>query len=156
MLPQLLSHRPMKVIEIPETDELLSTEPVPDYPYNKTFQDAASNPSCVLHTSGSTGLPKPIVWENSFLSTLDASRFLPSSDGRPPWTVLFDEGDRFYSAFPLYHVSKLLCLNLSKRSQTNLSYYYAAGLIMNVLVRAFYGTSNMIGPVGVLSTYQPR
>lgn len=72
MLPQLLSHRPMKVIEIPETDELLSTEPVPDYPYNKTFQEAASDPSCVLHTSGSTGLPKPIVWEIPF-----SARWMP-------------------------------------------------------------------------------
>ncbi|KAJ5746276.1 Male sterility NAD-binding [Penicillium odoratum] len=131
MLPQLLSHRSMKVIEIPDTDELLSVEPVPDHPYNKTFQEAADDPFCVLHTSGSTGLPKPIVWKNSLLGTLDATRLLPKSDGRPPWTVIFDEGDRFYSAFPLYH---------------------AAGLIMNVLIRAFYRTSNVIGPVGVLST----
>ncbi|KAJ5430722.1 Male sterility NAD-binding [Penicillium cf. griseofulvum] len=131
MLPELLSHRSMKVIQIPETDELLNPEPVPDYPYNKTFQEAASDPFCVLHTSGSTGLPKPIVWKNSLLATLDATRLLPESDGRPPWTVIFEEGDRFYSAFPLYH---------------------AAGLIMNVLVRAFYRTSNVIGPVGVLST----
>lgn len=105
MLPQLLSQRPMKVIEIPETDELLSAEPVPVYPYNKTFQEAASDPFCVLHTSGSTGLPKPIVWKNSLLGTLDATRRLPESDGRPPWTTIFDDGDRFYSAFPLYHVS---------------------------------------------------
>ncbi|KAJ5654232.1 Male sterilityNAD-binding [Penicillium lividum] len=131
MLPRLLSHRSMKVIEIPETDELLSAEPVPSHPYNKTFQEAANDPFCVLHTSGSTGLPKPIVWKNSLLGTLDATRFLPKSNGRPPWTVIYDEGDRFYSAFPLYH---------------------AAGLIMNVLIRAFYRTSNVIGPVGVLST----
>ncbi|KXG50671.1 Male sterility, NAD-binding [Penicillium griseofulvum] len=131
MLPELLSHRSMKVIQIPETDELLNPEPVPDYPYNKTFQEAASDPFCVLHTSGSTGLPKPIVWKNSLLATLDATRLLPESDGRPPWTVIFEGGDRFYSAFPLYH---------------------AAGLIMNILVRAFYRTSNVIGPVGVLST----
>jgi long-subunit acyl-CoA synthetase (AMP-forming) len=123
MLPELLSRRSMKVIEIPETKELMSTEPVPDYPYNKTFQEAASDPFCVLHTSGSTGLPKPIVWKNSLLGTLDASRLLPSSEERPPWTVLFDEGDRFYSAFPLYHVSELLRLKLSKRVQTDVSYY---------------------------------
>jgi acyl-coenzyme A synthetase/AMP-(fatty) acid ligase len=108
MLPELLSHRSMKVIQIPETDELLNPEPVPDYPYNKTFQEAASDPFCVLHTSGSTGLPKPIVWKNSLLATLDATRLLPESDGRPPWTVIFEEGDRFYSAFPLYHVSVFL------------------------------------------------
>ncbi|EER29953.1 putative NRPS-like protein biosynthetic cluster [Coccidioides posadasii str. Silveira] len=131
MLPQLLSRRPMKVLEIPETDDLLCATPVPLYPYNKSFQEAARDPFCVLHTSGSTGLPKPIVWSNSLLGTLDATRLLPESEGRPPWTVIFDEGDRFYSAFPLYH---------------------GAGLIMNILITAFYGTSNVLGPVGVLST----
>ncbi|KAK2612056.1 hypothetical protein QQS21_001905 [Conoideocrella luteorostrata] len=133
VLPQLLSARSMKVIEIPETAELLSAEPVPAYLYTKTFEDAANDPFCVLHTSGSTGLPKPIFWKNSMLSTLDAYRLLPKSEsaGRPPWTVMFEEHDRFYSAFPLHH---------------------SAGLIMNILVRTYYGTSNVIGPVGVLPT----
>ena len=121
MLLQLLSHRSMKVIEIPKTEELLSTEAVPDYPYNKTFQEAANDPFCVLHTSGSTGLPKPIVWKNSLLGTLDATRLLPEINGRPPWTVIFKEGDRFYSAFPLYHVSIFDFLTVLGRSQTNLS-----------------------------------
>ncbi|KAK2873399.1 putative secondary metabolism biosynthetic enzyme [Arthroderma sp. PD_2] len=132
MLPQILSKRPMKVIEIPETDELLNSEPVKAYPYTKTFEEAASDPFCVLHTSGSTGLPKPIIWKNSLIGTLDATRLLPKTDeGLPPWTDVFDEGDRFYSAFPLYH---------------------GAGLIMNIFIVAFHRTSNVLGPVGVLST----
>ncbi|EFR04290.1 L-aminoadipate-semialdehyde dehydrogenase [Nannizzia gypsea CBS 118893] len=132
MLPQILDRRPMKVIEIPETDELLNPEPVKAYPYTKTFEEAASDPFCILHTSGSTGLPKPIIWKNSLIGTLDATRLLPKTDqGLPPWTDIFDEGDRFYSAFPLYH---------------------GAGLIMNIFIVSLYRTSNVLGPVGVLST----
>lgn len=97
----------MKVLEIPKTSELLDNEQVPIFPYNKTFQEAASEPFCVLHTSGSTGLPKPIIWKNSLVGTVDAYRLLPEAEsaGRRPWTSVFTERDRFYSAFPLYHVS---------------------------------------------------
>lgn len=105
-LPDFLAARPMQVLEIPEILELLNSKPVPNFPYDKTFQEAASDPFCVLHTSGSTGLPKPIIWKNSLVGTVDAYRLLPEAEsaGRRPWTSVFTEGDRYYSAFPLYHV----------------------------------------------------
>ena len=51
----------MKVLAIAGVEELLRTEPVPEYAYNRTFEKAFDEPFCVLHTSGSTGHPKPIV-----------------------------------------------------------------------------------------------
>ena len=97
----------MKVLNIAEVDELLDTKLVPDYAYNKAFEEASHEPFCVLHTSGSTGNPKPIFWKHSMLATLDATRLLPESAGRPPWVVIFEESDRFYSAFPFFHVWSL-------------------------------------------------
>ena len=94
----------MKVLNIAEVDDILQPEAVPDYAYNKTFDEASQEPFCVLHTSGSTGNPKPIFWKHSMLATLDATRLLPEFSGRPPWVVIFEEGDRFYSAFPFFHV----------------------------------------------------
>lgn len=105
-MSQLLAQRSMKVLAIPEVDELLQAESVLDYSYNKTFEEASNEPFCVLHTSGSTGHPKPIIWKNSLLATLDASRLLPESSGRPPWVVIFSETDRFFSAFPFFHVRR--------------------------------------------------
>lgn len=95
----------MKVLTIAEADELLRPEAVPPYAYNKTFEEASGEPFCVMHTSGSTGHPKPIVWRHSMLATLDATRLLTEYHSRPPWVVVFEEGDRFYSSFPFYHVS---------------------------------------------------
>jgi acyl-coenzyme A synthetase/AMP-(fatty) acid ligase len=114
-LPSILAARPMRVLEIPEISELLDKRQVPVYLYQKTFQEAAGDPFLVLHTSGSTGLPKPIIWKNSLCATIDAYRLLPAaeSDGRPPWTSIFTEGDRFYSAFPLFHVSTYMTYFLS-------------------------------------------
>ena len=109
VLPGLLAAHNMKVIEIAELDALLCEETVAPYPYTKSFEDAASDPFLVLHTSGSTGLPKPIVWKNSLLGTLDATRLLPASEssGRPPWTTILEPGDTFFCAFPLHHVGWL-------------------------------------------------
>ncbi|KAL8838457.1 MAG: hypothetical protein Q9170_002132 [Blastenia crenularia] len=127
-LSQLLDERPMKVLMIAEVDDLLQDEPVPQYTYDKTFEENSTEPFCVMHTSGSTGHPKPIFWKHSMLATLDATRLLPEHLGRPPWVVVFDEGDRFYSSFPFYH---------------------SAAMTMNVLVNAFYGTCNVLGPAHV-------
>lgn len=109
VLPDLLAAHDMRVLEIAELDSLLSKEPVAPNPYTKSFEDAASDPFLVLHTSGSTGLPKPIIWKNSLLSTLDATRLLPASESanRPPWTTILEPGDTFFCAFPLHHVGWL-------------------------------------------------
>ncbi|KAK5015039.1 hypothetical protein LTR39_002826, partial [Cryomyces antarcticus] len=39
----------------------MTKEEVELYPYTKSFDEAENDPVIVLHTSGSTGLPKPIV-----------------------------------------------------------------------------------------------
>ena len=97
----------MKVLEMPETDELLNAEFTEPFPYNKTFDEAIQDPFCFLHTSGTTGVPKPIAWSHGLIGTMDAVRLLPPTegdDGLVPWTSLWDEGDRIYSAFPMSHV----------------------------------------------------
>lgn len=44
------------------------------------------NPCLVLHTTGSTELPKPISWKLEILSTYEAWRIIPSVDGYVPTT----------------------------------------------------------------------
>lgn len=104
----------MKVLTIAEVEELIQEEPVPEYAYNRTFEEASEEPFCVMHTSGSTGHPKPIFWKHSMLATLDATRLLPEHHGRPPWVVVFEEGDRFYSSFPFYHVCRATLFSCTK------------------------------------------
>ena len=142
----------MKVPTNAEVNELSQTEPVPEYAYNKTFEGASGEPFCVLHASDSTSHPKPIVWKHSLLATLDATRLLPEHSGRPPWVIDFEEGDRFYSSFPFYHVSRA---SFSFRSLipikicADLSTHQSAAMTMNVLINAFYGTCSVLGPAHV-------
>ena len=107
-----LQQRLMKVIDLPELSELLDVETVKAYPYTKSWVEAFNDPFCLLHTSGSTGLPKPIVWSHGLIGTMDAVRLLPQAEGdggMAPWTKGWDDGDRIYSSFPMSHVCLSSC-----------------------------------------------
>ena len=107
----LLQQRPMNVLDIPELHELLDAELTEIFPYEKTFDEAIQDPFCVLHTSGTTGVPKPISWSHGLIGTMDAVRLLPPAEGDnglAPWTSDWKDGDRIYSSFPMSHVRTLL------------------------------------------------
>ncbi|KAL9018038.1 MAG: hypothetical protein Q9185_004640 [Variospora sp. 1 TL-2023] len=126
----------MQVLDLPVIDELLDelldVASTVSFPYEKTFDEAIQDPFCLLHTSGSTGPPKPVPWSHGLIGTMDAVRLLPPTegdDGLAPWTSLWKEGDRIYSSFPMSH---------------------GAGIIMNILMPALFGLHCILGPAGVL------
>lgn len=113
LVKEVFRDRPMKVINLPLLDELLDADSTPLFPYTKTFDDAINDPFCYLHTSGSTGVPKPIPWSHGLIGTMDAIRLLPPVEGDGglvPWTHDWKDGDRIYSSFPMSHVSPPLLL----------------------------------------------
>ena len=106
-MEECLKQRPLRLLDIPEIDELLDAESTEIFPYSKTFDEAVQDPFCVLHTSGTTGVPKPISWSHGLIGTMDAVRLLPPTegdDGLAPWTSLWNKGDTIYSSFPMSHV----------------------------------------------------
>ena len=62
----------MQVHEVPDLDVLLNAEQAPLYLFEKTYDEARLDPFVVLHTSGSTGLPKPVVVAHGTMSVSDA------------------------------------------------------------------------------------
>lgn len=77
-----LQERPeVQAVEVGDFDRWFPEEEVPHFPYNKTFEEAEWDPFLVLHTSGSTGLPKPIVARVGMLSVGDAFHDLPEWQG---------------------------------------------------------------------------
>lgn len=81
--------RAMKIFVLPEEKELLLNESVdvPHTPYEKDFAQAQWEPLVVLHTSGSSGFPKPIVLRNGLMAVADGFRSLPTKYGTLPWVA---------------------------------------------------------------------
>ncbi|KAJ5382865.1 NRPS-like enzyme [Penicillium concentricum] len=52
---------PLEVYEVPSVQELLANE-YPHFEYRKTYPEDADTRFVAIHTSGSTGIPKPISW----------------------------------------------------------------------------------------------
>ncbi|KAI1396390.1 hypothetical protein F4819DRAFT_475493 [Hypoxylon fuscum] len=100
---QILAARPMRHVEIPGMyhwlDDGLKEKP---YPYTKTYSEARLEPFVVLHTSGSTGLPKPITQTHGTISPLDAFATLLSQGKQSTYPSLC-AGHRVYLTFPLFH-----------------------------------------------------
>ncbi|KAK7227975.1 hypothetical protein V2G26_000145 [Clonostachys chloroleuca] len=132
LVREFLEQRSMKVLQLPLLNDLLDADSTDPFPYEKTFAEAKNDPFCYLHTSGSTGVPKPIPWSHGLIGTMDAIRLLPPVDGDgglEPWTKDWKAGDKIYSSFPMSH---------------------GAGIIMDILMPALFQLQCVLGPANVL------
>ena len=78
VIPKLLEERQWQVHEIPGLSELLNHD-FPYFPFDKTFETARSEPLVVVHTSGTTGAPKPLVWTHDW-----AASWIQQNQATPP------------------------------------------------------------------------
>ncbi|KAI0466999.1 acetyl-CoA synthetase-like protein [Xylaria cf. heliscus] len=96
----------MKHIVSPKYEELMSQETVDVYPFEKTFDEIKQTKFLGLHTSGTSGHPKPIFWNHLAVSSL-ASYLDPSiRDANGESTNLFQQlldGNDVLIPFPLSH-----------------------------------------------------
>ncbi|KAI2626305.1 hypothetical protein GGS21DRAFT_267340 [Xylaria nigripes] len=79
----VLAARPMPHKVIPELNDLISLEDVAEwYPYTKTYEEAAATPYMYIHTSGTTGEPKPVPYSHAVLHGAVLQNALPDVNGR--------------------------------------------------------------------------
>ncbi|MCJ1362978.1 hypothetical protein MMC16_002084 [Acarospora aff. strigata] len=99
----------MRVLFLPELDYWLQDSDVVIYPYNNTFDEACHDPFVVMHSSGSTGIPKVLHWAHGTVSAHDAFQLIPSLGGNP-WIGQCWAGKRVFTSFPWVHAAGLLLL----------------------------------------------
>ncbi|OLN85756.1 Iterative polyketide synthase CazM 8 [Colletotrichum chlorophyti] len=105
VIQPLLEERQMDAIMVSSADSWLSVDEVPYFPYDKTFEEAKNDPVVVLHTSGSTGLPKPIVARVGMVSVADAFHDLPDFMGSENCIKSIMHGKRLFLPMPLFHAA---------------------------------------------------
>ena len=109
LVETILSKRPMRSLVLPNLDHWLQQSDTPVYPYKKTMAEAFHDPFVALHSSGSTGLPKPIVMKQGTIVTHDAFQMLPLL-GQKPWHGQEWKGKRAFLSFPLFHAAGICFL----------------------------------------------
>ncbi|KAK7427361.1 hypothetical protein QQZ08_006130 [Neonectria magnoliae] len=103
---RVLEHIDLKLVDTPDLDFFLDPTPAPHYEYTKTWDTGKRDLVWVLHTSGSTGHPKPIFRYLDSLASVDANNLLPKVQGR---SVNLHEfwHSRAYVTFPFFHAAGL-------------------------------------------------
>ena len=101
-------HGKLQTVEVPEYDQLLSSSLGSSglYPFSKSYEEIAAEPALIFHTSGSTGLPKPITLRHNYLASLDNISTLPVPEGREQanWCAL-RPGNKYFNALPAFHAA---------------------------------------------------
>lgn len=107
VISSIRQKRPLETRLVPPLDDLIASKPEP-YEFTRTYDQCWLDPVCVLHTSGSTGLPKPVTIKHHYWTAIDALNRLPEMGmGQFPLTKL--EKSRNFIPMPLFHCGGLLC-----------------------------------------------
>jgi acyl-coenzyme A synthetase/AMP-(fatty) acid ligase len=101
---------PMPIYHIPAVDNLLN-EVFPDYQNAKTFSESKDDPLVILHTSGTTALPKPITYTQDWAAAyIQALRIRPSRRDSD-WELkdMYFRGTRLLVMMPPFHAANIFC-----------------------------------------------
>jgi acyl-CoA synthetase (AMP-forming)/AMP-acid ligase II len=98
--------------EIPSLSKLLDEE-YEHYPFDKTFESAKSEPLIVVHTSGTTGMPKPLIYTHGWVASWIDQNQLPAPEGHTSLEHII-HGIEVCSVAPANHVSFPILLDISK------------------------------------------
>lgn len=124
----LLVHKSDLLLNRVESFEDMIRPDTPNFMWDKEYEAVRWDPILILHSSGSTGAPKPIVMNHATFAVGDHDRNLPKVPGRvnQNWSLWdFPEQETFFSPFPAFHLagfSSLVMLPI---------YYQNAKLVMS-------------------------
>lgn len=128
MVKPLLEHRPdLHLHKIQALSDMVKPD-TDHYVYDKKYDAVKWDPILVLHSSGSTGPPKPIVMNHATFAVGDNDRNLPRVPGRvnQNWSLWdFPQQETFFSPFPAFHLAGFSSMVLLP------IYYQNAKLVMS-------------------------
>ncbi|UNI19521.1 putative NRPS-like protein biosynthetic cluster [Purpureocillium takamizusanense] len=126
VLPWLERH-PMRIVMAPDPETWLASTASP-MAFTKLFDEARWDPLVVLHTSGSTGMPKPIVMRQGSLAIADDLRNGPDLHGEPSAWSYWGTASKFFLPMPLFHAAGTAAV-------ASLGIYYGAAMVLGITAR---------------------
>ncbi|RAH43033.1 NRPS-like enzyme [Aspergillus brunneoviolaceus CBS 621.78] len=91
--------------------DIFAPSPVPEYPHQESYDDVEDYLTLIIHSSGTTGMPKPITLTHGYLATIDQMQTLPVPPGREPaMSALRNMGKMRFFHGPMFHIMGLYCL----------------------------------------------
>lgn len=87
--------------------------------YDKTFEEAAQDPFIIVHTSGSTGLPKPITLYHGGVASVDSQHLITALDGNEAQIKANEGHIRLFPGLPPF----LVGLRSPNKFVSDRSYY---------------------------------
>lgn len=103
MVTAILEKHPLKILHSPGLYELLDSSYC-HYPFPKSFANARNEPLVVVHTSGTTSVPKPIVYTHDFAASYIQWSQLEAPTGFESQVSLV-QSNRLMVTLPFFHVS---------------------------------------------------
>lgn len=103
----------LEAVEVPSLQELLEKD-YPPFAFTKTLTECESDVFLVIHTSGSTGIPKPMLFTHKTVSTAMRQRQMIPPEGFDSLDDMI-RGKRYFMTFPPFHVSVLSFLSTKKK-----------------------------------------
>ncbi|PQE22305.1 NRPS-like enzyme protein [Rutstroemia sp. NJR-2017a WRK4] len=93
---------PLRHFTVPSVEELLTKE-YPLYELGKTFEELRQTPMVVMHTSGTTGLPKPLIWTHETCMQVLNANACETPGGIPAVQGSLLSGKRVIVTLPPFH-----------------------------------------------------
>lgn len=135
----------MPAFVIPSVSELIRAQPVPVYPYERSFLDGRWDLLAYLHSSGSTGIPKLIPVYLGTVACVDAFHMMAPEDGKRPTAVEW-ASSTLLCMMPLLHVSKH-----SLMASTLLTWKKSAGIVGALYTALLFDWTIVLPPPGPIS-----
>ncbi|OAG18818.1 acetyl-CoA synthetase-like protein [Alternaria alternata] len=107
IVTEILKKIELESHEIPSVDQCFASK-VDEYPFMKTFEECKDEEMLCLHTSGTTGFPKPIPYTHDWVSSFSRTTRLRATRGfRRSDDDLYNasRGTRVFAALPPFHAS---------------------------------------------------
>ncbi|KAI9842789.1 MAG: hypothetical protein M1837_006892 [Sclerophora amabilis] len=102
-IEDILRARPhLRGIVAPPLCDWITEKEAKPVEYQKSWEQAKHDPWIIFHTSGTTGIPRPIVYTHLMMTSVDASKLFP--DAGEETQMGCHVNSRVFSTVPIFHL----------------------------------------------------